>query len=137
MPIRYLIDVKRRLVITTAWDRVTTTEVKELLQEFSVDPDFNSEFDELVDTTGIKALELTVEEAKAIARLHPFSPTSRRAFVAPNPAVFGMLRLMLSYHEITKVPHNACPFYKTDDALKWLGLESWPDMSRTEKAGSG
>ena len=103
MPCRYVIDKERRLVITTGLNRVTFAEAKAHQDQLVSDPDFNPEFNQLIDATAVTALDMSVDEAKMIARRAFFSPTSRRAFVATSPSIFGMARLMAAHDEIVRV----------------------------------
>jgi len=124
MPLRYVIDKERRLVISTARDRVTFAEIKAHQDELLQDSEFDPEFNQLIDTTAVTVLDVSVEEAKTVARRKMFSRTSRRAFLAVSPAVFGMGRLMEVYHHQQA---QIYVFYDLPSALKWLGLEGPPD----------
>ena len=132
MPCHYVIDRERRLVITTASGRVTFAEVKTHQDQLRSDPDFNLEFSQLVDGTAITALDVSVDEAKELARRTLFSATSRRAFVAATPAVYGMLRLAATYHELSKEPSKVSVFYDLPSALQWLGLKDPPNTIKRE-----
>jgi hypothetical protein len=78
----------------------------------------------LLDGTGITVLHITTEEAKLLARNSPpFSPSSRRAWVAPSPFLFGMGRLIATYREIAGGEEQFRVFYNRSEALKWMGLK--------------
>lgn len=94
------------------------------------DPDFDPAFDLLIDATGITALDITTDEAKTIARQGLFSSTSRRAFLASSPAIFGMGRLLGAYHAMATKRDQVRVFYDRALALKWLGLEIEPEGKR-------
>jgi hypothetical protein len=132
MPCHYVIDRERRLVITTASDRVTFAEVKTHQDQLRSDPDFNPEFNQLIDATAITVLDVSVDEAKELARRTMFSATSRRAWVATSPVIYGMMRLAGTYHEMSKEPSNVSVFYDLPSALKWLGLEDMPALTEAE-----
>jgi hypothetical protein len=134
MPIRYVIDKKRRLVISFGWDRLTFAEIRSHQDQLTSDPNFNPNFNQLIDTTGIAALEISTEEAQILASRQLFSPSARRAFVATNPTIFGMGRLMETYHEIAKVQEQVCVFYDIFAALNWLGLEDDPRPANLRKS---
>lgn len=51
------------------------------------DPDFNADFNQILNGSKATSLAVTVEQAKNLARRTVFSSTSRRAFVAPSPAM--------------------------------------------------
>lgn len=134
MPCRYLIDKERRLVISRGWDRVTFDEMKAHETQLKSDPDFNPEYNQLLDATKVTVLELSIDEAKTMAGRTIFAPGSRRAWVATDPAIYGMGRLMATYHEMGKMPTQVCVFYDLRCALEWLGLEALPDAIKPEEA---
>jgi hypothetical protein len=89
-PLKYVINKKRGIVITTAWDRVTFEEARAHQEQLKRDPEFIPVFNQLLDGTGITALQVSTEEAKLLARNSPpFSPSSRRAWVAATPFLFA------------------------------------------------
>ncbi len=126
MPVRYVIDKELQLIITTGSGRLTFAEAKAHQDQLLNDPDFNSEFNQLIDLTAATSLDISVAEAKILATRNPFSSTSRRAFVATNPSIFGLGRLMEAYHEMSEVVSLVCVFYDLLPALKWLGLDCVP-----------
>ena len=126
MPVDYVIDPVRRLVITTCEGRVTFAEAKDHQNRMLGDPAFDPTFDQLIDATAATELVLSEAEAIAIADRSVFSPLSRRAFVATQPEIFSMGRMLQVYaakHDTGQV------FSDLDSALKWLGLagETRPD----------
>lgn len=123
MSCHYIIDKSRRLVISTASDCVTFAELQSHQDELLRDPDFKPEFNQLFDGTRATSLAVSIEQARALAKRAVFSSTSRRAFVAPSPAMFGMARVFESYHGMSDVPSHICVFYDLSEARKWLGLE--------------
>ena len=78
------------------------------------------------------ALDVSVQEARAFASSTVFSATSRRAFVAPSPTIFGMLRLWETYQEFSQTPTQARIFHDLASALKWLGLEGLPYVTKAD-----
>jgi hypothetical protein len=124
MPVEYIIVNERHLVITTAWEVVTFAEARAHQEQLKHDPDFSPNLDQLLDGTGITVLHITTEEAKLLARNSPpFSPSSRRAWVAPSPFLFGMGRLIATYREIAGGEEQFRVFYNRSEALKWMGLK--------------
>ena len=66
MPCRYIIDQEKRLVISTAWDRLTFAEAKAHQDQLAIDPGFNPAFNQLIDATAVSTLEMTNDEAKSL-----------------------------------------------------------------------
>lgn len=127
MPVQYVIDKQRRLVITSAWDRVTFAEATAHQQRLRDDPDFLPEFNQFLDATAVTALDISSAEAHTIARNSPhFSASSRRAWVSPNPFLFGMGRMIGIYREVAGGAEQFRVFNDREQALKWLGLDTLP-----------
>ena len=93
MPVHCVIDKERRLVITTGRDRVTFAEIKAHQDQLKNDPDFTPEYNQLIDSTAVTAVDVSIVEAEELARSgHFFSPSSRRAWFATDPFIFGIAR---------------------------------------------
>jgi hypothetical protein len=136
MPIRYVIDKERRLVITTASGVLTFAEAKAHQDQLANDPDFSADFSQLLDATAVTAIELSTQEIQMLARRRFFSAASRRALVATNPAVFGVGRMLQTYLDLAKAQEQVSVFYDLDSARKWLGLESAPPTAANSKPRS-
>ena len=126
MPCRYVIDKERRLVVSTGWDRLTFAEAKAHDDQLLSDPDFSPEFNQLIDARAVTVLDMSINEAKILARRAIVSLTSRRAFVAADPTIFGMGRLLATHDEIVRDRDEAGVFHDLNSALKWLGIEPLP-----------
>jgi len=123
LPYRYSIRKEKRLVVSTGSGVVTFAELKAHSDRLAKDPDFNPEFDQLVDATAMAELKVSVAEAATLARTNIFSPASRRAFVAPRPGAFGMMRLWGTHHEFGQEPSEVAFFYDLPSARAWLGID--------------
>jgi len=122
MKVRYSIDKQRRLVLTTAEGCVTFDDVRNHQDRLLADPDFDASFDQLIDTTTSTKFEISPHEARILAGRRILSPESRRAFVATEPHIFGLGRMMEIYHEGLGYA-DVQVFYSLDEALKWLERE--------------
>ena len=80
MPLHSVIQKEQRLVITTGEGRLTLEDVKENQHRLLSDPDFDPEFNQLLDATAITEMAITVDDIKRAVSPKVFSPTSRRAF---------------------------------------------------------
>jgi hypothetical protein len=126
MPFSYVVCSEHRLVISTGSDLVTWEEIKTRQDQTKTDPDFNPEFDQIVDLRAVTGFDMTTDHARLLARRMIFSVTSKRAFVAASPAVFGMGRMWEILTEMSDTPSQIRVFYDLPSALKWLNLESLP-----------
>jgi|SRR5579863_4634694 hypothetical protein len=126
MPFSYVVYREHRLVISTGSDLVTWEEIKARQDQTQTDPDFNSEFDQIVDLRAVTGFDMTSDHARLLARRIIFSATSKRAFVAASPGVFGVGRMWELFTEMSDNQSQIRVFYDLPSALKWLGLESLP-----------
>jgi hypothetical protein len=122
MPFDYVIDKARRVVFTTGTGIVTISEIYAHYERLLADPDFDRQYNQLLDFTRAKELTASVEEIASCARRTIFSPDSRRAWVASSPAIYGIGRLAVSHHELSASPSQACAFNDLSSAMEWLGL---------------
>ena len=132
MPVRYIIDKERRLVISIGSDRVTWADVKAHQDRLLSDPDFNPEFNQFMDGTSVTNFDLSADEIRTAASRKIFSPTSRRAFVGTSTFMYGMGRMVQTYYEMSKEASPMTIFHDRAAAWKWLGIESPPDTIRPE-----
>ena len=132
MPCSYVVHKEQRLVISDGHGRLTVEEMKSHDDQLRSDPDFNPEFNQLVDGTKISSIEGTAEQFRLVAGRSPFSPASRRAFVADDASIFGVQRMLTTYVELSNTPSNVHVFRDFPFALKWLGLEGLPKAKQSE-----
>ena len=124
MPVRSVIDKERRLVLTFGEGSVTYSEVRNHQDRLLSDPDFDATFNQLIDVTQAQ-FDMSTDDARAVASRPIFSTTSRRAFVASKPSVYGLGRLM----EVHQERHAQVQiFYDRKEALKWLGINDDPGL---------
>lgn len=128
MPFSYVVYKDLRLVVSTGVDRVSWTEIKARQDQTKTDPNFNPEFDQVVDLRATTSFDMTGEQARVLARRMIFSFSSKRAFVATRPAVFGMGRMWETFTELSDNPSQIQVFYDLRLALKWLGREALPSL---------
>ena len=122
MPIRYRIDVKQGIVITTADGIFTDTDLHEHQTGLKNDPDFQHGLNQLIDLQGITALELTGDGLRTVAGTDLWGKGSRRAIVALTDVSYGLSRMfqMLTNHDSGA---ELKVFKDMAEARRWLGLE--------------
>lgn len=126
MPFSYVVYSEHRLVISTESELVTWEEIKTRQDQTKTDAGFNPEFNQIVDLRAVTGFDMTSDQARILARRMIFSTTSKRAFVAASPAVFGVGRMWEIFSEMSENPSQIRVFYDLASALKWLNLESLP-----------
>ena len=134
MPFSYVVHKDLRLVVSNGYDCLSWDEIKRCQDQTQSDPDFKPEFDQIVDLRSVTSFNMTSEQARMLARRKIFSLGSKRAFVAPTPAVFGMARMWEAYSDLSDNPSQIRVFSDLNSALKWLRSEEMPDSDqfRTE-----
>ena len=120
MSVSYVIDKKRKLVVSTARGAVTYLEVVELLSRLKKDPDFSPEYGHLVDHTEVTEFARTVQEVELLSKWRVFSPSSQWAFVAPGDIAVQLAQEFNSYERMPGAP-KALAFRDKETALRWLG----------------
>jgi hypothetical protein len=126
MPFSYTVYKEQRLVISIGSGCVTWSEIKDRQDQAKTDPTFDPEFNQLVDLREVTSFEMTSEQARVLARRMIFSFTSKRAFIAANPAVFDIGHMWETVTELSDNPSQVRVFDDLPSALKWLGLEALP-----------
>jgi hypothetical protein len=122
MSVRYTIDRPRRLILTIAEGHVTFEDIRSHQNRLLADPGFDATFDQLIDATTASQFEISSDEARLLAQRRVVSAESRRAFVATEPHIFGLGRMMEIYHTDLKYAH-VYVFNSVDEALKWLNRQ--------------
>jgi|SRR5947209_349360 len=126
MPFDYTVYKQLRLVISTGEGLVTWQEIKSRQDQAKTDPNFDPEFNQIVDFRSVTGLDMSGEQTRLLATRSIFSPKSKRAFVATSSAVFGVARMWETYTEFSDHPNEVRVFYDISAALQWLGLEHMP-----------
>jgi hypothetical protein len=94
MPADYTIDKSQRMVFSKADGIMTDEDVYAHQEKLRDDPDFDPGFSQLVDCTKVtKADDLSTDAIYELARRHLFGAESKRAFVAPQNLVYGLIRM--------------------------------------------
>lgn len=120
MPVRYVIDKERRLVLTTGEGHVTIQEFHAHANQLRKDPDFDPRFNQLNDYTAGTDAVFSGDQLADFARQNLFSPESRRAIVVSKTHHYGIARQFEAYQEGRSIVRV---FYNRDEALKWLGVK--------------
>ena len=68
MPFSYVVHKDRRLVVSTGLDCLSWTEIKVCQDQTKTDPNFNPDFDQIVDLRSTTSFDMTGEQARVLAR---------------------------------------------------------------------
>jgi hypothetical protein len=114
----YKIDPARKVVFTEVFDDLTEQDVKEHQARLQHDPQFNPEFSELIDATGLKTVRLTSLSTDRLVRSRPFGKNARVAVIAESDLAYGISRMIEVHSEAQGVPFRG--FRKRPEAEAWL-----------------
>jgi hypothetical protein len=120
VPSSYTIDPERRLVITLIWGAATDDDVVGHNQRLRADPLFDPTFRQLADMSGVSEILVNTSTIEVVSRGQLFVPGTRRAFVASDDAVFGLLRKYELHAE--SLGQTVRVFRDRKLAEAWLGL---------------
>jgi hypothetical protein len=120
MPFSSVIDLRRNLVVTTATGDLNGDEGLACCLQLKERADFDPGLNQLLDFTHATRFEATAAQLRTIAAQRLFSPTSRRAIVATNPAIFGLARMFQSYRTLSEEGEQVMVFRTMLEALAWL-----------------
>lgn len=124
MPIRYSIDVERKLILTTAEGVLTDAEIMDHKEELLRDPALLAGMRQLTDTRAVTDLRVTPAGVAAFAGFDRARGDGmgdfKLAIVAEGDLIFGMARM---YQGTTDADGDAVGIFRTpDEARAWLGI---------------
>jgi hypothetical protein len=120
MPATYLIDLERKLVVSSAWGVVTDDDVREHNRALRADSLFDPTYRQLVDMSGITEDLVDIKTKREVSENQFFAPGVRRAWVSANDFAFGMARMYAIAAE--KEGQTIGVFRARGEAEEWLGL---------------
>lgn len=120
MPADYKIVPRHALVLSYAWGELGDEDLRRHYAALATDPAFDGAYRQLGDLREVTCASVSATTVAEVARSDPFQPSSLRALVAPNPAVFGVARMYASYAEAEDKPLRV--FREMAAAEEWLAL---------------
>lgn len=128
LPLSYVIYKEHRMILSTGSGQLTSADISACIDQARSDPEFDPNFDQLVDFREVSFVDVSSGETRALANKPLFSAESKRAIVAPTAAHFGFARMFAAYNEMSQSPSHMRVFYDLGPALKWLGIENNSDI---------
>ena len=90
MPLTYLIDASRRIIIVRASGSLTEDDLRSSRMLMQGDPAFNRNFKQLFDLRAVTEVVVSMPAMARLAASSSFTPGVRRAFVAISDAQYNM-----------------------------------------------
>jgi len=122
MAYTYSVESARRLIRIQLSPQLTRDEIHAMVNELNADPRVAPDFVELIDCSDlIPVADVGADRIRAMAT-GSLARVSRRAFVAPQPAIFGTCRMFAAFFEMANRGESIAVFKTTREAEEWLGV---------------
>jgi hypothetical protein len=131
----FRIDVAKGRVFSSGAGHLTYEDLAGHMNRLLKHPHFDPSFSQLLDFREIETLDITSSDVIALAEVRVFLPASKRAFVAPGAAKFGMARMYEAYR-IPKGDNYIRVFADYDEAVEWLDSEQPSSPADTSDSGA-
>jgi len=119
--VRFAIDVKQRLVVSTFAGENSEEEIIGLASLIRADPGFDPSFAEIIDCRAVSVTRISTAFIRELSRRpNIFNPTAMHVIVAPQDHVFGLARMGQVFAEQT-IP-NIVVVRTMDEAYNVLNL---------------
>jgi hypothetical protein len=121
--VQVAIDVNQRLVVSTFSGEIHDAEFLQVSSLIRSHPDFDPNFSEILDFSGVTAGALSTRVIQELAQGKSiYSPTSMHLVIAPQDHLYGLGRMAQVFAQQTKP--NVMVVRTIDEARKFLGLET-------------
>lgn len=125
MPTKLSIDTKGRIVYSSYYGDMTTTDLTQHIAAIRKHADFNPDFDELIDASGVTSFDVPSDDVRELASHDsPFHAHAKRVLVAPQDLVFGLGRMFQTFGSEQR-PHFIV-VRTLDEGYRRLGRERLP-----------
>ena len=122
MPAHVKVDVKNGIVYSSFEGALNDNDILAHRDVLKSHPDFNPQFSEIVDFTGVTQLRVTVGLINSMARSDSlYSHKSRHAVVAPHDLTYGVARMYQMLAQ-DKRP-NVAVVRNMAEARRFVGIE--------------
>ena len=119
----YSVDDLQRVVRVQISGEFTRDDLAALSRDLSGDPRVSVEFAQLIDLSAVTAAPDVTTQGIRQRAAATLTPVLRRAFVAPQPAVFGTCRMFASFRQMVDHAEPVAVFRTMPEAEAWLGLD--------------
>ena len=122
MPASVKVDVKSGIVYSSFEGALNDNDILTHRDVLKSHPNFNPQFSEIVDFTGVTHLKVTVGLINSMAKSDSlYSPESRHAVIAPHDMTYGVARLYQMLALETRP--NVAVVRSMAEAHRFVGIE--------------
>jgi len=115
------IDHLRRVVYVRMSGPLTLTEIQQVTESLTANPEVQSGFGELIDLREATTDAISSDDVRRIAAA-TLDAAERRAFVTTDMLTYGLARMFEIYRALNRKPDTVAVFHNLNDAEKWLGV---------------
>ena len=123
MAYTYSVDDAQRVVRVQLSGEFTREDLVALSHDLANDPRVSIEFVELIDLSGVTTPPDVPRGDIRRRATTALTPVSRRAFVAPQPVIYGLCRMFATFRGMTANREPVEVFHTVREAEAWLGLK--------------
>ncbi|MBI1375274.1 MAG: hypothetical protein GC159_21355 [Phycisphaera sp.] len=132
MPADFKLDIEARVVYSRAWGVLHDDDMNTHMQrirELVASGEIDAAWVQILDFSAVEEVRVTSGCVRQLVELNPWPAESRRAAIAPDTLIFGLVRM----YELASCErgHNVRAFSNPQDAFEWLGVDP-PDAPDTE-----
>ncbi len=106
-------------MISSAAGVLSRADAAAYMEKLLKDPDFDPSYSQIADFTQVTKIDVTAQDVHELAQKSIFSTQSRRAFIAPGEAAYGLARMFGILRE-TQGEMGISVFRTLEEALDWV-----------------
>lgn len=122
MAYAYSVDGAKRLVRVSISGTFTREEATAITKDLAKDVRVATDFGELIDLSAVTSIESVGSHHIRQRAGTQLLPVSRRAFVAPQPSIYGLCRMFATFRGMADGAEPVAVFRTMDEAEEWLGV---------------
>lgn len=121
MPINFVVDTQRALVLSTAWGEISAHELLQNERSLGQAAGFSPGMRQLGDFRAVTVPRVSWKDMRELAFHSPFAPSARRAFVVGSEEMYGLARMYQMAAD--RDDENMQVFRDLAQARRWLGID--------------
>ena len=120
MPASFRIDTELSTIFSTGAGALSDDDLRGHQKQLLGDPAFDPSFNQLWDFRQVAQVDVSSEALRELAAARSFTPSAKRAVVAPGEVLYGLARMFQMRHD--GAPEEFRVFRDIHEAEDWLGL---------------
>ena len=120
MPVAYVIDESRSMVLSRSWGVTGDRDILAHVRTLAADPKFRPHFRQFLDFRDTERADATRAGIRQVSDLNPFGVGAKRAVAVGSDVIYGMVRM---YQVMRAERGDELEVFRVaDQAFDWLGI---------------